>query len=50
MIIYVRTINGQCHTLEVDSGELIETIKERWHDKIGYDIKYMRFIFAGREL
>ena len=48
--IYVRTMTGQTHFLDVNSSTTIRDIKETLADRTDQDTSTMRLIFAGKQL
>jgi ubiquitin len=50
MEIFVKTMTGKCITLDVDSTDLIEAVKQKVQDKEGITPDQQRVIFAGVQL
>ena len=50
MIIFVNDLKKRTLTLDIDPSNLIIEIKNKIHEKIGIYTKFIRLIFAGKEL
>ena len=50
MQVFVKTVSGRTLSLQVESGETVESVKHLLQERENVDVDHQRLLFAGKEL
>ena len=50
MQLFVRTLTGRTITIEAESSDTVEQVKQAVADKEGIPVREQRLVFSGKEL
>jgi len=50
MIVFVKTLEGVCHSMEVECSDDIGSLRKQIFEKLGISVDSQRLIFAGKQL